>query len=72
VWYYFTQQVSIFIRLSGQNVMMQLEKKLKEFGSVPVGHGTLLSILGDYRSPNDKIAQMIGDGGDSYLPSIVS
>jgi hypothetical protein len=52
--------------------MMQLEKKLKEFGSVPVGHGTLLSILGDYRSPNDKIAQMIGDGGDSYLPSIVS
>lgn len=42
--------------------MMQLEKKLKEFGSVPVGHGTLLSILGDYRSPNDKISRMIGDG----------
>lgn len=42
--------------------MMQLEKRLKEFGSVPVGHGTLLSILGDYRSPNDKIARMIGDG----------
>ena len=42
--------------------MIQLEKKLKEFGSVPVGHGTLLSILGEYRSPNDKIARMIGDG----------
>ncbi len=41
---------------------MRLEKKLRTFGGVPVTHGTLLSILDDYRSPNDKIVRMIDDG----------
>jgi len=41
---------------------MQLEKKLSSFGGVPLTHGALLSILGEYRSPNDKIVRMIDDG----------
>ncbi|NTV06217.1 MAG: hypothetical protein HGA59_06905 [Chlorobiaceae bacterium] len=40
---------------------MRLEQKLKRFGSVPFTHGTLLSILEKYRSPNDKIVRMIDD-----------
>ena len=41
---------------------MRLEQKLRTFGGVPLTHGTLLSILGEYRSPNDKIVRMIDDG----------
>ncbi|WP_076791951.1 hypothetical protein [Chlorobium sp. KB01] len=41
---------------------MKLEKKLKVFGGVPLTHSTLLSILGEYRSPNDKIVRLIDDG----------
>ncbi|MCW8795800.1 MAG: hypothetical protein OQK67_01895 [Chlorobium sp.] len=41
---------------------MRLEKKLSSFGGVPLTHGALLSILGEYRSPNDKIVRMIDDG----------
>ncbi|NTV92630.1 MAG: hypothetical protein HGA72_04985 [Chlorobiaceae bacterium] len=41
---------------------MQLEKKLKVFGGVPLTHSSLLSILGEYRSPNDKIVRMIDYG----------
>lgn len=41
---------------------MRLEQKLKTFGGVPLTHGTLLSILDEYRSPNDKIVRMIDDG----------
>ncbi|NTW84513.1 MAG: hypothetical protein HGB36_14370 [Chlorobiaceae bacterium] len=41
---------------------MRLEQKLRTFGSVPFTHGTLLSILETYRSPNDKIVRMIDDG----------
>ncbi len=41
---------------------MRLEQKLKTFGGVPLTHGTLLSILGEYRSPNDKIVRMIDNG----------
>ena len=41
---------------------MKLEQKLRTFGGVPLTHGTLLSILDDYRSPNDKIVRMIDDG----------
>lgn len=42
--------------------IMQLEKKLKVFGGVPLTHSSLLSILGEYRSPNDKIVRMIDYG----------
>ncbi len=41
---------------------MRLEQKLRTFGGVPLTHGTLISILGEYRSPNDKIVRMIDDG----------
>ena len=41
---------------------MRLEQKLRTFGGVPLTHGTLLSILDEYRSPNDKIVRMIDDG----------
>jgi hypothetical protein len=41
---------------------MRFEQKLRPFGGVPLTHGTLLSILGEYRSPNDKIVRMIDDG----------
>jgi hypothetical protein len=41
---------------------MKLEHTLKRFGAVPVTHNTILSILGKYRSPNDKILRMIADG----------
>lgn len=41
---------------------MRLEQKLRTFGGVPLTHGTLLSILNEYRSPNDKIVRMIDDG----------
>jgi hypothetical protein len=45
-----------------QNMDIRLEKRLRQFGGVPLTHGTLLSILGEYRSPNDKIARMVDDG----------
>jgi hypothetical protein len=41
---------------------MRIETQLTRFGSVPLTHGTLLSVLQKYRSPNDKIAQLIADG----------
>ncbi|HWR02176.1 MAG TPA: hypothetical protein VN371_09970 [Chlorobaculum sp.] len=44
------------------NNVIRLEKRLKQFGGVPLNHGTLVSILGEYRSPNDKIVRMIDDG----------
>ena len=50
------------MRLSMQNMDIRLEKRLRQFGAVPLNHGNLLSILGEYRSPNDKIARMVDDG----------
>ncbi len=41
---------------------MRVEQKLRTFGGVPLTHGILLSILREYRSPNDKIVRMIDDG----------
>lgn len=41
---------------------MRLERKLRTFGDVPLTHGNLLSMLDEYRSPNDKIVRMINDG----------
>lgn len=44
------------------SLAMRVEDQLKRFGSVPLTHGTLLSALQGYRSPNDKIAQLMADG----------
>ena len=35
---------------------------LSALGSVPVGHGSLLPLLVDYKRPNDKIARWLGTG----------
>jgi len=45
-----------------QNNPIRLQQKLRTFGGVPLTHGTLLSILRAYRSPNDKIARMVDEG----------
>jgi hypothetical protein len=45
-----------------QNMDIRLDKRLRQFGGVPLTHGTLLSILREYRSPNDKIVRMIAEG----------
>ena len=44
------------------NDLMQLEKKLSSFGGVPLTHGALVSMLKEYRSPNDKIVRLIDEG----------
>ena len=41
---------------------MQLEKKLSSLGGVPLTHGALVSMLNEYRSPNDKIVRLIDEG----------
>jgi len=38
---------------------MDIIKQIKNLGNVPFGHDTLLGILRDYRSPNDKISALI-------------
>ncbi len=42
--------------------IMQLEKKLSSLGGVPLTHGALLSMLKEYRSPNDKIVRLKDEG----------
>ncbi|MBV5330154.1 type IV toxin-antitoxin system AbiEi family antitoxin domain-containing protein [Pelodictyon phaeoclathratiforme] len=44
------------------NDLMQLEKKLSSLGGVPLTHGALVSMLKEYRSPNDKIVRLIDEG----------
>lgn len=39
-----------------------LETQLEKFGAVPISHGNLLSLLADYRRPNDKIAHWLAQG----------
>lgn len=39
-----------------------LIKSLEQFGTVPFNRSSLVSVLRDYRRPNDKIAQMIESG----------
>jgi hypothetical protein len=41
--------------------IMQLEKKLRSLGGVPLTHEALISILKEYRSPNDKIVRLIDE-----------
>ncbi|SOB74566.1 Transcriptional regulator, AbiEi antitoxin, Type IV TA system [Marinobacter sp. LV10R510-11A] len=63
---------------------MNLIKRLSKFGNVPFSRGAMLSILGEYRRPNDKIAQLMDQGvllplkkglyvlGEDYRPGSVS
>lgn len=37
-------------------------KRLRALGSTPFGHGVLMSLLADYRRPNDKIASWLAAG----------
>ncbi|QIB52628.1 hypothetical protein [Pseudomonas sp. OIL-1] len=39
-----------------------MNKQIRSLGSIPFNHGTLLSYLGGYRRPNDKIARMLANG----------
>lgn len=39
-----------------------LETQLERFGAVPISHGTLLSLLANYRRPNDKISLWLAQG----------
>jgi len=41
---------------------MDLRKQLAKFGSVPFTHGAVVPLLGDYLSPNDKVAALAADG----------
>ncbi len=41
---------------------MLLGRTLASLGGVPVTHGTLLSLLKEYSSPNDKILRLIAEG----------
>jgi len=38
-------------------------KRLRALGNMPFGHGVLMSLLTDYRRPNDKIASWLAGGG---------
>ncbi len=38
-------------------------KSLRALGNMPFGHGVLMSLLADYRRPNDKIASWLASGG---------
>lgn len=37
-------------------------KSLRALGNMPFGHGVLMSLLADYRRPNDKIASWLAGG----------
>lgn len=39
-----------------------LELRLAEFGGVPIDYGVLVDLLGDYKRPNDKIAEWLRQG----------
>lgn len=41
---------------------MKIEKQLQQFGSAPFHRSSLTSVLGGYRSVNDKIARLIAEG----------
>ena len=41
---------------------MRLEHRLQKFGSAPFSRAALLSVLQDYRRPNDKIARLAEEG----------
>lgn len=41
---------------------MSIEQHLQQFGSAPFNRSSLLSVLGEYRSVNDKIASLLDRG----------
>lgn len=41
---------------------MKRERDLKQFNNIPFGHGALLSLLQDYKRPNDKISRLLAEG----------
>lgn len=45
-----------------QKNVFSFSKSLRALGSTPFGHGVLMSLLADYRRPNDKIASWLADG----------
>jgi hypothetical protein len=45
-----------------QNVTKQLADSLRQLGNIPFGHEVILSLLTDYRRPNDKIADLLARG----------
>lgn len=42
--------------------MRNPELQIKRFGNIPVSHSTLLSVLRDYKTPNNKIFRWIDEG----------
>lgn len=41
---------------------MKLQVALQKFNNIPFNHGALLSLLQDYRRPNDKISRLLAEG----------
>lgn len=41
---------------------MNLDQRVRAFGSVPFSHGSLLPLLHEYKRPNDKIARWLANG----------
>ena len=41
---------------------MKMLQRLRQFQAIPISHAVLLSCLGDYKNPNDKIKQMVKSG----------
>ena len=41
---------------------MKIERELKQFNNIPFNHGALLSLLKEYKRPNDKISRMLAEG----------
>ncbi len=50
------------------NDLMQLEKKLSSLGGVPLTHGALVSMLNEYRAPNDKIFCLMDKAWLLFMP----
>ncbi len=46
---------------------MKIEEQIQCFKNIPFTHGSLVSLLKDYKCPNDKIAKLIAD---NYIHSI--
>ncbi len=53
------------------NDLMQLEKKLSSLGGVPLTHGALVSMLNEYRAPNDKIICLIDKAFLLLMPIVI-
>jgi len=45
-----------------QKKQVDISKSLRAIGNLPFGHGVLMTLLGNYRRPNDKIASWLAAG----------